>query len=179
MIRLFAALEVPPEIAEGLARRQQGLPGARWRPLESLHITLRFFGEIGEPQAADLDAALAGVSVPPFEVELAGVGAFGEGHQLGSIWAGVKESEPLRLLAGRCESAARRAGLNPEGRTFRPHVTLAYLGRHAEQDRVAAWIRNHNLLHSPPWRATWFGLYSSWRSSEGSRYDLEREYPLG
>ena len=178
MIRLFAALEIPPEIAEGLARRQQGLPGAKWRPLESLHVTLRFFDELPEPQAADLDAALAGVSVAPFELELEGVGAFGEGHQLNAVWAGVKDSEPLRLLAGRCESAARRAGLKPEGRAFRPHVTLAYLSRTVDQGRVAAWIRNHNLLHSPPWRATWFGLYSSWRSHEGSRYDLEREYPL-
>jgi isoquinoline 1-oxidoreductase alpha subunit len=42
----------------------------------------------------------------------------------------------------------------------------------------AAWIANHNLLDSPPWRVSSFGLYSSWRSSEGSRYDLEREYRL-
>ena len=45
MIRLFAAVEVPAEIGEGLARRQQGLPGARWSPPENLHVTLRYFGE--------------------------------------------------------------------------------------------------------------------------------------
>jgi 2'-5' RNA ligase len=33
-------------------------------------------------------------------------------------------------------------------------------------------------LKSPPIRVTWFGLYSSWPSEEGSGYDLEREYPL-
>ncbi len=178
MIRLFAAIETPPEIGEGLARRQQGLPGARWRPLDSLHVTLRFFGELDERAAQDLDAELAGVNVAPFEVSLEGAGVFGEGRQLHAVWAGVKDCEPLRLLHGRCEAAARRAGLKPENRAYRPHVTLAYLGRHAPQDRVAAWVANHNLLSSPPWRVTWFGLYSSWRSSEGSRYDLEREYPL-
>ena len=51
MIRLFAALAVPEDIGEGLARRQQGLPGARWRPLEALHITLRFMGEVREDVA--------------------------------------------------------------------------------------------------------------------------------
>ena len=45
--------------------------------------------------------------------------------------------------------------------------------------RVAAWIQGHNLLRSPPFPITSFGLYSSWLSSEGSRYRLEREYPLG
>lgn len=178
MIRLFAALEVPPDIAEGLARRQQGLPGARWRPLDSLHVTLRFFGEVPETVAAELDSELSRVEGAPFEVGLEGVGHFGEGRQLQAIWAGVRESEPLRQLAGRCEAAARRAGLKGEGRAYKPHVTLAYLKRDVSQDRVAAWIANHNLLSSPSWRATWFGLYSSWRSSEGSRYDLEREYPL-
>jgi 2'-5' RNA ligase len=178
MIRLFAAVEVPPEIGHDLVRRQQGLPGARWRPLESLHVTLRFFGDLAEPVAADLDAELSGIGVEPFDLALEGVGAFGEGHRLNAVWAGVGEGEPLRRLAARCETAARRVGLKPEHRAYRPHVTLAYLRPHVQQDRVAAWIKNHNLLSSPPWRTTWFGLYSSWSSTEGTRYDLEREYPL-
>ena len=179
MIRLFAALEVPPEIGEGLARRQQGLPGARWSPLDNLHITLRFFGEVDETAAADLDAELAGVSVAPFELALQGVGVFGEGQQPGSVWAGVRAREPLRVLAGRCEAAVRRVGLRAEGRVYRPHVTLAYLRRSADPARVGAWIAGHNLLASPSWRVRGFALYSSWRSSQGSRYDLERDYPLG
>ena len=73
MIRLFAALSVPPEIAEGLARRQHGIEGARWRTLEALHVTLRFFGDVREDVAADLDAELSGIVSPPLEVELQGV----------------------------------------------------------------------------------------------------------
>jgi len=178
MIRLFAALDVPPEIGDRLARRLQGVPGARWRPIEALHVTLRFFGEVPETVAADLDAELARVNAAPFDLALEGVSHFGEGRRLGALWAGVKESEPLRNLAGRCEAAARRAGLKAEARAFRPHVTLAYLRPHAAEDRVAAWIAGHNLLASPSWRVGGFGLYSSWRSDEGSRYELEREYPF-
>ena len=176
-MRLFAAVEPPAEIAEGLARRQQGLPGARWRPLETLHVTLRFFGETTANAARDLDAELAAISGEPFEIELDGVGAFGEGLDIHAVWAGVAESAPLRRLAGRCESAARRAGLKPEQRVYRPHLTLAYL-RHADPARVGAWVQSHNLLKSPPFRVTSFGLYSSWPTKEGTRYELEREYPL-
>jgi len=178
MIRLFAAIAIPSDIALGLVPRQQGLAGARWRPAETLHVTLRFFGAVAEDVAADLDAELAGVSVPPFELTLSGVGSFGEGDELRAVWAGVGESEPLRRLASRCEGAARRAGLKPEGRAWRPHVTLAYLKR-ADPGRAAAWIQGHNLLESPPFGVSAFGLYSSWPSREGSRYELEREYPLG
>jgi 2'-5' RNA ligase len=177
MMRLFAALELPSDIAEDLTRRQQGLPGARWRPLDALHLTLRFFGEVPQNVARDLDAELSGVAGEPFELSLEGVGAFGEGEQVHAIWAGVGDSAPLKQLASRCEAAARRAGLKPEKRAFHPHVTLAYL-KHADPQKVAAWIQSHNLLRSPPFRVTWFGLYSSWLSQEGSRYDLEREYAL-
>lgn len=177
MIRLFAAIAVPEHIGEPLARRQQGLPGARWRPLEALHITLRFFGEVDERAADDLTAELARAHVPPFELSLEGVGAFGEGHQLRAVWAGVAASGPLDILAGRCEAAARRAGLPPEGRAYRPHVTLAYL-RRPEPARVGAWITRHNLLQSPPFRVDRFGLYSSHLGGEGASYQLEREYLL-
>ena len=178
MIRLFAAIAVPEEIAEGLARRQQGLPGARWRPLEAMHITLRFAGEISEPMARDLDDQLAAVSGETLTLRLEGVGAFDEGGDINSVWAGVAENPALRRLAARCESAARRAGLAPDRRTWKPHVTLAYL-RRPDPARVAAWIQSHNLIKSPSFRVTSFGLYSSWMGGEGSSYRLEAEYPLG
>jgi 2'-5' RNA ligase len=177
MIRLFAALAVPFNVAEGLQRRQKGLPGARWRPAEALHITLRFFGEVREDVADDLDAELSRVTGAPFEVVLEGAGSFGEGAEIHAVWAGVRETPALRQLAGRCETAARRAGLKPETRAYKPHVTLSYL-RRPDPARVAAWIQANNLLQSPPFRAHAFGLYSSRQGPDGSVYYLEREYRL-
>ncbi|HEY1752269.1 MAG TPA: RNA 2',3'-cyclic phosphodiesterase [Caulobacteraceae bacterium] len=178
MIRLFAAIAIPFDIGAGLVRRQQGLPGARWRPTEAFHITLRFFGEIAESLADDLDAELSAVGGEALTLALEGVGSFQDGDDIHAVWAGVAENAALRRLAARCESAARRAGLAADRRAWRPHVTLAYL-RRAEPARVAAWIQGHNLLQSPPFRVASFGLYSSRLSGEGSRYAVEREYPLG
>ena len=177
MIRLFAALEVPREIGEGLARRQQGLPGARWSPLDNLHITLRFFGDVREDVAADLDGELAAIAGGPLDLVLEGAGAFGEAEDIHAVWAGVRENPTLRQLASRCEAAARRAGLKREARAYRPHVTLAYL-RHADSMSVAAWIQHNNLLQSPPFRVERFGLYSSSLGREGSVYRLEAQYGL-
>ncbi|MES3028984.1 MAG: RNA 2',3'-cyclic phosphodiesterase [Pseudomonadota bacterium] len=177
MIRLFTAIAVPEDIGEELIARQDRLPGARWRPREALHITLKFVGEVAENVAADLDAELTTLGGGPLELQLHGAGAFGEGVDIHAVWAGVDENEGLNHLARGCEIAARRAGLPPEVRTYKPHVTLAYLRRPNPAD-VAIWIQENNLLRSTPFRATSFGLYSSWRSDAGSWYRLEREYPL-
>lgn len=175
MVRLFTAVPIPFDIAEGLSRRQRGLPGARWRPAEALHITLAFYGDVTGPCADDLTAELTRARVDPFELTLEGVGAFGEGHRSRALWAGVAASEPLDILAGRCRAAALRAGVALESRDYRPHVTLAYL-RGAQDDRVGAWMTGHNLLKSPPFRVDRFGLYASVLTGAGSHYTLEREY---
>jgi 2'-5' RNA ligase len=177
MIRLFAALPIPEDIGQALARRQLGVDGARWRPPESLHVTLRFFGDLREDLARDLDAELSTVRGQPFELTLEGAGAFGDGSDIHAIWAGVAETSALKQLARGCESAARRAGLKPDGRNYRPHVTLAYL-RRADPAEVAAWIQANNLLKSPPIPVESFGLFASRQSKNGSQYSLEAEYPL-
>ena len=177
MIRLFTAIAIPPDIGEGLLSRQHGIEGARWRPLEAFHITLRFIGDVAENVADDLDEALMQIDAPAFDLTLAGVGHFGEGADIHAVWAGVEDNAPLRRLQKANESAARAAELKPETRLYRPHVTLAYLKKPAVPE-VGAWIQTNNLLHSPAFHVDRFGLYSSWRTRDGSTYRLEREYPL-
>jgi 2'-5' RNA ligase len=177
MIRLFAALSLPPDIGLALTNHQSGLVGAHWRPLESLHITLRFFGDVREDIADDLDEQLTGLGLPAFELTLQGAGCFGEGAGIEAIWASAAANPTLNRLARACERAARRAGLKPDTRRYHPHVTLAYL-RRPDPAAVAGWIQSHNLMRSPPFRIERFGLYSSWQSRGGSSYRLERTYRL-
>ncbi|CAN5375488.1 RNA 2',3'-cyclic phosphodiesterase [soil metagenome] len=178
MIRLFAAVAVPDEAATPLLAAQTGLREARWRPREALHVTLRFFGDVQETVAEDLDAALAAIALPPFDLQPTGAGAFGASEHMRAVWAGVADSEPLKRLAAKCETAARRAGLKAEARAYHPHVTLAYLPRTADPAAVAGWIADNALLKAPAFAVKGFGLYSSRLSANGSTYDLERFYPL-
>ncbi|MDE2355610.1 MAG: RNA 2',3'-cyclic phosphodiesterase [Alphaproteobacteria bacterium] len=177
MIRLFAALPIPPDIAERLSPLMAGVPGAHWHTPDKLHLTLRFFGEIDERQADDLDAELAGVAGEGFDLALVGVGSFQRGGAPHHLWAGVEAPAALRDLNRRCERAARRAGLVADTRTFTPHVTLAYLD-HTPPSVAAAWLAAHNLLRTAPFRARAFDLYSSWPARDGQSYRRERTYPL-
>lgn len=178
-LRLFAAIAIPDEIAERLIALQRDVPGAKWRPRENLHLTLRFFDEVAEPVADEIDAELAQLAEAhsPFELQLKGAGAFG-GADPHAIWVGAAESAPLKKLAADCERAARRAGLKPERHKFTPHVTMAYLSN-AELGRVHAFEQRLGLFQTAPFWVERFGLYSSWqRKSAPSLYRLEAEYQL-
>ncbi|MGE0829917.1 MAG: RNA 2',3'-cyclic phosphodiesterase [Hyphomonadaceae bacterium] len=179
-LRLFAALSVPDHIAARLMALQKGVSGAQWRPRENLHLTLRFFGDVEEPAADDLDAALAEAALraPPFDLALKGVGVFGK-EAPHTLWVGAAANPALEALAAACERAARRAGLKPEPRKFTPHVTLAYL-RNPDRARLISFEQRLALFESAPWRVSEFSLFSSQvRRNAPSLYRVEADYPLG
>ena len=178
-LRLFAALDLPDDIAERLMPLMKGVGGAKWRPRENLHLTLRFFGEVAEPVADEIDFELGQIaySTSPFELQLKGAGTFG-GADPHALWIGAVETPALKKLAADCERAARRVGLPPEAHKFSPHVTLAYLS-HAEISRVQAFASRLALFETPAFEVGSFTLYSSFtRKSAPSLYRLEAEYSL-
>jgi len=172
-LRLFAALDLPDDVAERLLALMKGVPGAKWRPRENLHLTLRFFGEVGEPVAQEIDAELLRVAeqTAPFELQLKAAGSFG-GADPHALWVGAREPPQLKKLAAACER------LKPEPRNFTPHLTLAYLSG-APLDRVQGFVTRLGLFEARPFRVEHFTLYSSWvRKSASSLYRPEAEYPL-
>jgi 2'-5' RNA ligase len=145
-----------------------------------LHLTLRFFGVLAEPDADDLDAELSAVSreIQPFDVKLRGAGTFGRADPH-ALWIGVEAGGGLLPLAARCERAARRSGLKPESRKFAPHVTIAHL-RNPDRDRLIRFEQRVALFQSNSWRVESFVLCSSQvRNGAPSLYQVEAEYRLG
>lgn len=176
-VRLFAAIDLPDSVSDRLVALQKGVKGAAWRPRENFHLTLRFFGEMDEAQADDLDGELSVLQSEAFELTLKGAGSFG-GADPHALWIGAEPDDGLLRLAARCETAARRAGLDAETRKFVPHVTLAYL-RGADLDRVQAFVRRLALFECEPFTVRHFSLYSSWpRRGEANIYQVEKDYPL-
>ena len=88
MPRLFTALEIPASIAMQLSFLQSGLSGARWIDRESLHITLRFIGDVDLPVAREIAYELEKVKTAPFSLRLDGLDVFGNSRPH-SLFAGV------------------------------------------------------------------------------------------
>lgn len=175
MIRLFTALEIDDEAAARLVRLQTGMDGARWIERADLHITLRFFGDMPENIADDLDAELAMIPFQPFTIELEGVGVFGSAKP-SALYVGVKPNDSLNLLQQRHEAAARRVGLAPDKRNFVPHVTIARL-RHVDAAEAYGFVMAHNLFAAPPFTPSRVVLLSSRNNQGGGPYRCERAYP--
>ncbi|HBB55002.1 MAG TPA: RNA 2',3'-cyclic phosphodiesterase [Hyphomonadaceae bacterium] len=176
-LRLFAAIAIPAEMAQALQRLQRGVPRARWRDPNSLHVTLRFFGEAPERAADDLDGELGAIAAKSFDLVIRGAGHFG-GADPHALYLGVEPHPALLALAEKCDRAALRARRAREPRDYLPHVTMAYLDPGTNLDRVMAFSRRLALFRAAPFRVERFGLYSSWLGSRQSSYQLERDYPL-
>ena len=176
-VRLFAALSLPEDLAERLTQLMQGVPGAKWRPKENLHLTLCFFGDVDEAVARELDHELDEARGQPFDLVLKGTGVFG-GADPHALWVGATRPPELLQLNKACVRAARRAGIEPARRAFTPHVTLAYL-RDPDRDRLAKFIQRTALYETPAFRVTSFSLFSSWQGKKGPNdYVEEAVYPL-
>ena len=176
MHRLFVALAMPPFAADRLAALQNGLEGARWRPIENFHLTLAFIGETDRHGRDDALEALSAVAAPRFEIRLCGLGSFGD-RKPRAVWAGVEPSPALTRLQAKVETALRRKGFDLERRKFTPHVTLAYLGR-ARADDVARYCAVNGLFSVPAFAVDAFHLYSSRLGAEASHYAIEASYSL-
>jgi 2'-5' RNA ligase len=176
MPRLFTAIEVPDEIGEELHRLRMPLPGARWIKPESYHITLRFAGDIGNVEAREFIANLAHIEPDAFELRLSGLGVFG-GDDPHSIWAGVETTSALEDLARAHEKAARNAGLSPETRAFKPHVTLARL-KHPNSDALARYLSRNGGYRSEPFFVSRTLLMSSRPGVGGGPYGIEDRFPM-
>jgi 2'-5' RNA ligase len=176
-MRLFVAIPLPEMLCDRLAQMRGGLENARWVPPENMHLTLRFVGELDGREAADVDAELNTIAAPTFEIELAGLNTFGNGKKVNSLYVGVEAPEPLTRLQTKVEKSIQRAGQPPEGRKFRPHVTLARFKGHPGP-KFGTFLHQHSLFRSGPVHVDRFCLYSSKLTQNGPIYRVEAEYPL-
>jgi 2'-5' RNA ligase len=177
MPRLFTGLEIPAEIGQTLSSLRGGLPGARWIDPENYHLTLRFIGDIDGIAANEIAAMLLRVNRKPFEVALQGLSSFGGRNKPRAVVASVVPSRPLIELQAELERLMQRVGLDPEGRKFTPHVTLARLRDSSNQD-VADYLSVRGYFPTRVFTASRFVLFSSRASTGGGPYIAENAYAL-
>jgi len=129
-MRLFLAINVPDDVrqrcwAATASLRSASLP-VRWVRPESIHLTVKFLGDVPDAREAEIIAGLetAVVGAKPFTLELGGFGAFPNPRRPQVVWIGVDAIPPLEILQHRVEREMHRIGFPLEGRPFHPHLTL-------------------------------------------------------
>jgi 2'-5' RNA ligase len=181
-MRLFAALPIPDpareEVAALLAQlRASGWP-VRWIGDEGLHVTLKFYGEVAPERLEVIEESvrLAARGTGPLPLRLDELGAFPSAQYARVLWLGLEGPPALELLQDRLERSGEAIGFPPEGRPFRPHVTL---GRVREGHRIPANALDEYEVEKLPLLAEELVLYESLLSPQGPRYEPRLTLPLG
>ena len=177
MYRLFVAIDLPPEIKKELGAISFGLPGARWVDADQLHLTLRFIGEVDGGLYRDIKEMLATVTMVPFALRLQGLGHFPPRKRPRVLWVGIEANDLLMRLRGRIESTLIRGGLEPEGRKYSPHITIARL-QDTPVVKVGDFIAANGLFATTAFTVRDFLLYSSKLTPKGAIHTVEASYPL-
>ncbi len=154
-MRLFVAAEIDLLVARDLARVSEELrahvkaqaPRARvtWVPADRLHFTIRFIGEVDDARAAALVTALEPpLQTAAFDLTIAGIGVFPPKGPPRVIWVGVSEGrDQMANLEQDVSARLATCGLEPEGREYSPHLTLARV-------RDAGGLRSRDAIDSAP-----------------------------
>jgi 2'-5' RNA ligase len=187
MIRAFLAIDLPASLRPVLSRAQEELKksGAdvKWVPPGNIHLTLKFFGNITEPQVEAISQAAARVAAGqvPFTLTLTGAGAFPSPKNPRVVWLGVGgDLNVIRDFHRRLETAFVELGFPPEDRPFAPHLTLGRV--RSPRGRL---VLVHCLTQLPPPSETAaflvqeIILFRSNLSPQGATYLPLKIIPLG
>lgn len=176
----IAAVEAAERLRTGLSRQRVHLD-ARWVPVDNLHITLWFIGEVDNARAAAIVSALQPrFSHAPFDLVMGGLGAFPSSGSPRAVWLGVRSGQGgLEALHSETGARLRPLGIEPERRPYSAHVTLARV-KDAPRESGAAVRRvlSERLAEVGTSTVSAVTLFRSRVSSQGSVYESVLRVPL-
>ncbi len=183
-MRLFVAVDTPPEVRRELVRVREELrqfrADVRWEPDGKLHCTLKFLGDVPEriiPALGDALAATSAENIPDGgPVRRGGLlprHPASEDHLGGDTVR--RASSPLR---SRSTSTCAGFGMTREQRPFHPHVTLGRVKSLVSSDDLLSRIESVTF-ESPTVMIREILLVQSILKPSGSVYSTVRSFPLG
>ena len=175
---MFCAVELPDDVRarlqEHIARLRKEVPdaAASWSRVENIHLTLKFFGNVGLDRVPKISAAATRTTerFSKFQIGVGNTGVFPRPSRAQVLWIGVNDpSGQLSALQKRFEEECAAEGFEKENRAYRPHLTIARLRKPEGARQLADTHLNTNFptievaLHE-------LVVFRSELSSKGSKY---------
>ncbi len=132
-IRTFIAIEIPANIKNGLSllieslRESSGDARIRWVKPESIHLTLKFIGDLSPGAVSRITENIEKPAAKrsKFEITVGGLGCFPNWHKPRVVWVGIsEESGELTTLQNEIDLALEPLGILPETRPYHAHLTV-------------------------------------------------------
>jgi RNA 2',3'-cyclic 3'-phosphodiesterase len=151
----------------------------RWIDRSLWHVTLRFLGSVPRDRLRDVAEAVDDAAAQLDDSIELSIGILAElGGRGGPLVARVEgEVQRVGFLHAALTVALDRRGWPPEGRVFRPHVTVARSRTGGSSRRVLAALGPNPP--SAPWRADAVALVESELGRGGLAYTTRAEARFG
>jgi len=189
-IRAFIAIELPAAILDELEKVQAHLKPQvppdtiRWVKADSIHLTLKFLGQVPSDQLDLITSTLrtAVAQHAPFTLEVGEAGCFPNAHRPRVVWVGVKEEgHRLHTLQRTVENAIAPLGYPTEVRDFTPHLTLGRLARDVrqiDQKKIGDAVQAAAVGSLGHWEVKQVALIRSDLKPNGAEYTILTRAPL-
>lgn len=147
----------------------------RWVPVENIHLTLKFLGNVSTANLEILKDILGKVvsNHSECDISVGGIGAFPKPHNPRVIWVGMEVPQELVSLQHNIEIESARLGYSREYRPFSPHLTFGRVSRNASaQDvhAIAEVLENYKVGFLGATRLKTVYLYRSDLKTDGAVY---------
>jgi RNA 2',3'-cyclic 3'-phosphodiesterase len=164
MIRTFVAIELDEEIRKAIAGTQRQVQEqlmkqlrhtasdvrVQWVRPDSIHLTLKFLGDIDEARVEDIRTALLSAvrTQSRLAVDVGGLGVFPDLRAPRVLWVGLSgQVDALMRVAAEVEAALTGVGFPPESRPLSPHLTLARIKERSRE--VGKGLADSGLMTQP------------------------------
>ena len=187
-MRVFTAIEIPPEIKTALLETQRDFKkldiDVKWVEPQNIHLTLKFLGEINQGQSESIITVLDGIvqNKNTYKIGLGEVGIFPNISSPRIIWIGLEDGiGETKQIFLETEAGLKELGFGKEERIFSPHITLgrirSFKNKHLLKEMVSC--KNNRLKESPlEFFAGGITLFSSTLTPKGPIYEPIKKFTL-
>lgn len=185
-IRVFLAIEPPEAVRDAMALIQGRLKKTvlgplSWARTSGMHLTLKFFGNIGASDIAPISSAVgeAIAGYGPMRMEIKGLGVFPDIRRPRVLWLGTNgDVDRLGTLQQALETGLEPLGFEREDRPFRAHWTLARIKSPRDTTGIAQAVETGGELHAGAFTADKLILFKSDLTPKGAIYTRLAQYAL-
>lgn len=146
LIRTFLAVELERDLRQAIRRTQNSLRQElartwpdlhlQWVRLESMHLTLKFLGDVEESRMPEIVERLKAVVLPhePFLLNVERLGVFPDLRAPRVLWVGLAGMiDRLIRLVEAIERDLADIGFPSERKPFSPHITVARIKQRSHE----------------------------------------------
>ena len=143
-MRTFIAVDFSPEIIRKINeiivyfKTQTPERAFKWVEPENLHLTIKFLGEVPEKKIEQIKSLIKETldDFKSFQIGVEKMGMYPNAQKPRVIWLGITGAEPLKDIHKMLESQLQKADIQPDKRSFSPHLTIARIRRNADVQSV-------------------------------------------